>query len=256
MNRTLLLIASLIAFASAQIFADEFDSDGVKLHYTVQGSGEPVILIHGLFASGTLNWTAPGITTALASKAQIILIDCRGHGASAKPTGERDYGLRMVEDVSRLMDHLHIKSAHLIGYSMGAMIALKFASLHPARVRSAVLCGAGWMEDGTMFNRSGGGKAQGGGPIAPLLAGFAEFAVPAESVKALRVPIEIIIGENDHLRASAVAPLLRLRPDLTEHVVPGANHLSCVLKPEFKAEVDAALARQLGKSASEPAPKP
>lgn len=258
MNKLLSLTAIVALFATAQLFAEDFDSAGVKLHYTVQGSGEPVILIHGLFASGPINWTAPGITAALAARAQVIVLDCRGHGQSGKPGGEKDYGLQMVEDVSRLMDHLHLPSAHLIGYSMGGMITLKFASLHPERVRSAVLCGIGWMENGEMFQRlaAAGGAGNGNAALGPLLAGFAEFAVPAEAVKSMRVPVEIIIGDQDFNRRLGVEPLLRLRPDLTEHIIADANHLSCVLKPQFKTEVEAALSRHLGKAVSDSAAVP
>ena len=251
MNKLLSLAAAIALLAGASLFADEFDSAGVKLHYTVQGRGEPLILIHGLFASGPLNWTGPGVTTALAERAQVIVLDCRGHGLSDKPAGEHDYGLKMVEDIGRLMDHLHLPSAHLIGYSMGGMITLKFASLHPERVRSAILGGAGWMENGTLFERLAGrdGPRQRNAAIGSLIAGFSEFAVPAEAVKALRVPIEIIVAEQDPARRLSVEPLLRLRPDLTEHVIADANHLSCVIKPQFKAEVEAALTRHLGKDA-------
>ncbi len=258
MKKLLALAATLALFASARLFAEDFDSAGVKLHYTVHGSGEPVILIHGLFASGPLNWTGPGITAALAEHAQVFVLDCRGHGQSGKPGGEKDYGLTMVEDITRLMDHLKLPSAHLIGYSMGAMITLKFASLNPARVRSATLCGAGWMENGEMFQRLGAasGVAKGNAALGPLLAGFAEFAVPAEAMKSLHVPVEIIIGDQDFNRRLGVEPLLRLRPDIAEHVIADANHLSCVLKPQFKAGVAAILQRHLGKTGGDTAPLP
>ncbi|MEA3213705.1 MAG: hypothetical protein QOE70_6762 [Chthoniobacter sp.] len=261
MNKLFSLAATIVVFTGAHLFADDFDSAGVKIHYTVQGRGEPVILIHGLFANGPLNWSGPGITAALAKRAQVILVDCRGHGLSDKPSGEHDYGVQMVEDLGRLMDHLHLSSAHLIGYSMGAMITLKFASLHPERVRSAILGGAGWMEDGALFERfasgtGGTGPGQRNAALGSLLAGFSEFSVPAEAVKSLRVPIEIIIGEQDFNRRLGVEPLLRLRPDLTEHVIADANHLTCVIKPQFKAEVEAALTRHLAKERDRDQPTP
>lgn len=257
MKKLLALAATLALFASARLFAEDFDSAGVKLHYTVHGSGEPVILIHGLFASGPLNWTGPGITTALAERAQVFVLDCRGHGQSGKPGGEKDYGLTMVEDITRLMDHLRLPSAHLIGYSMGGMITLKFASLHPERVRSATLCGIGWMENGEKFERLASvGPRDKNAAITPLIAGFSEFAVPAEAVKALRVPVEVIIGDQDFNRRLGVEPLLRLRPDIAEHVIADANHLSCVLKPQFKAEVAATLQRHLGKTGADSTPLP
>ena len=175
--------------------------------------------------------------------------------APANPGGEHDYGLTMVGDVGRLMDHLNLPSAHLIGYSMGAMITLKFASLHPERVRSAILGGAGWMENGALFERLVAGRRteHGKAALGPLVAGFSEFAVPAQAVKTLRVPIEIIVGDHDPARRLAVEPLLLLRPDLTERVIADANHLSCVIMPQFKAEIVSALTRHLGKGTPLPA---
>ncbi|MCE9547954.1 MAG: alpha/beta hydrolase [Planctomycetia bacterium] len=54
---------------------------------------------------------------------QVIALDVRGHGLSDKPTREDAYGPELVGDVIRLMDHLHIKKAHIVGYSMGGIIA-------------------------------------------------------------------------------------------------------------------------------------
>ncbi len=244
MRLLLFLTSALLCLTHAGARADDFDSDGVKIHYTVQGRGEPVILIHGLFANGLLNWGLAGIPAALAERARVIVIDCRGHGLSDKPSGEQAYGIKMVEDVGRLMDHLDLKSAHLIGYSMGAMISLKFASLHPERVRSATLGGAGWFEDGAVFQRLAGGDRR-AKTFSPLLAGFAEFAVPSETMKELRVPIEIIVGDRDPARQLGVEPLLKLRPDLRVNLITDADHLSCVLKPQFKTEIGAALERHL-----------
>jgi len=97
-----------------------FDSNGVSIQYTVEGQGEPVVLIHGLHASTDINWRAPGIIKALAENYQVIAMDVRGHGHSGKPEQEEAYGMEMVEDVIRLLDHLKIKKAHVVGYSMGA----------------------------------------------------------------------------------------------------------------------------------------
>ena len=91
--------------------ADEFDSAGVKIRYNVTGEGDPVILIHGLTSSAKMNWDLPGITAELAKQHRVITLDCRGHGQSDKPTSEDQYGVAMVEDVVRLMDHLHIAKA-------------------------------------------------------------------------------------------------------------------------------------------------
>jgi len=247
MLKTLFCFAAVFLLAGLPIQADDFDSAGVKIHYTVQGTGEPVILIHGLYASAQKNWGFNGVIADLAQHYQVIALDCRGHGDSDKPAGEGDYGIKMVDDVVRLMDHLHLPSANLIGYSMGGMIALKLAATHPERVHSAILGGMGWLEDGSPLQRvwENMGARGPSETNSAVLRGFADFAVTADQVKALKMPIQIVVGERDPCKRMYVEPLLQIRPDISEHVIAGAGHITCILKPEFKTELDAALSRNL-----------
>jgi pimeloyl-ACP methyl ester carboxylesterase len=108
-----------LAHAADQPAAQTFDSNGVKIAYFVQGQGEPVVLIHGWLSSAGVNWALPGISGLLAKDHQVIALDVRGHGLSDKPTKEEAYGPELVEDIVRLLDHLKIKKAHIVGYSMG-----------------------------------------------------------------------------------------------------------------------------------------
>src|SRR5262249_1021602 len=142
--RVWLVAAALVAAGTLPASAERFNSDGVQIHYTVTGEGEPVILIHGLCSSAKRNWELPGITAVLAKRYQVIPVDCRGHGQSDKPEAEGEYGAKMVEDVVQLMDHLHIEKARVVGYSMGGIITMKLTVMHPERVRLAVLGGMGW----------------------------------------------------------------------------------------------------------------
>jgi pimeloyl-ACP methyl ester carboxylesterase len=72
---------------------------------------------------------------------QLIALDCRGHGKSDKPHDPEKYGPEMAADVVRLLDHLKLEKAHLIGYSSGAFIVGKVAATHPERVLSVVYAG-------------------------------------------------------------------------------------------------------------------
>ena len=90
------------------------DVDGVKIHFTVEGEGEPVVLVHGLGANADFNWRSPGITAALAKKFRVIAIDVRGHGQSGKPHERKAYGVEMVKDVVRVLDELEIDKAHIV----------------------------------------------------------------------------------------------------------------------------------------------
>ena len=114
---------------------ETFDSAGVPIHYLDSGpvgDGLPVVFVHG-FMGSTREWRA--IRKELADRCRTVALDCRGHGRSGKPHGADAYGLDMVDDVARLMDHLGMETARVVGYSMGAEISLKLATLHPRRVR-------------------------------------------------------------------------------------------------------------------------
>ena len=160
--------------------------------------------------------------------------------------------MKMVEDIVRLMDHLHIAKAHVAGYSMGGMIAMKLLTTHPERVSSAVLGGMGWLKEGSplqKFWEVANGRGNGKVPAA-CLHGFAELAVSAAAVKAVRVPVEIIVGDRDPCRRLYVEPLRQIRPDWPEHVIEGAGHLICVVKPDFKAQLKSALDRHRAEAKS------
>jgi pimeloyl-ACP methyl ester carboxylesterase len=137
-------VAAVFYLAFARVDGAVFDSDGVPIHYTAEGEGEPLILIHGFAANADINWRRPGITGLLANHFRVVSFDCRGHGLSGKPESQDAYGLELIEDVVRLMDHLDIEKAHVAGYSMGGFIALGLVTAHPDRVRSAAFCASGW----------------------------------------------------------------------------------------------------------------
>src|SRR5208282_1322320 len=99
--------------------------------------------IHGFGANLDMQWVLPGVARALAKGHRVIAYDSRGHGKSGKPHDPKAYGVQMIEDPVRLLDHLKIKKAHVIGYSMGAMIAAKLLAAHPDRLLTVTLGGAG-----------------------------------------------------------------------------------------------------------------
>lgn len=239
MTRTFFL---LLLTGASLLRADDFQSGGVKIHYTVQGDGPPVVLIHGLLSSAQMNWTLPGITAAVAKHHKVIAIDCRGHGRSDKPEKESDYGPAMAEDVVRLLDHLGIKKAHVAGYSMGGMIALKLAVLHPERVESLLLCGMGWLKQGGALQEfwSGipdKGKSARSPAVTACMHGMAQLAVTEAGVKSLKMPAAIIVGEKDPVKKLYVDPLSKIRGDWPVTVIPNAGHVACVTKPEFREAV-------------------
>ncbi|MDB5002109.1 MAG: acoC [Mucilaginibacter sp.] len=118
-----------------------FDSNGVNIHYIDQGAGVPIVLVHG--RGGSLQgWIANGVLPNLTKDYRVVAFDLRGHGLSAKPHTQQQYGKEMALDIVRLMDHLGIEKAHIIGYSLGANIVAQLLILHPERFITATLGGS------------------------------------------------------------------------------------------------------------------
>jgi pimeloyl-ACP methyl ester carboxylesterase len=272
LHRSLLLVLiALFCYSSALAQDQYFNSNGVKIRFIVEGKGEPVVLIHGFTSSLDANWRLPGIMRALSADHQVIAFDCRGHGKSDKPHEASKYGLEMVEDAIRLLDHLKIKKAHFAGYSMGGMITVKLVTLHADRVISAILGGNGGMRDnpGTVAFLDGLANSlesgNGAGPLANLLRpqgqapptqeqekeqtrrlaavndskalaavvrGWRHLAIDEASAKAIRIPMIAIIGGQDPLK-NGVDELKKWKPEMKVIVIEGANHLSAVMSPEL-----------------------
>ncbi len=95
-----------------------FESHGAKIHYVTEGEGEAVVLVHGWMSDVSM-WGPRDAAGNVKLKGlpgfQVIALDCRGHGNSDKPHEKEKYGPEMAADVVRLLDHLKIKRAHLIG---------------------------------------------------------------------------------------------------------------------------------------------
>lgn len=144
-----LFAMALASFASTG-FSQEttegsFDSNGTKIHYASAGEGETVVLIHGWMSDCTM-WGNDGkgnpkLSVEPLPGFRVVALDCRGHGKSDKPHDPKRYGAEMAADVVRLLDHLKVKKAHLVGYSMGAFIVGKVAAMAPERVSSAIYGG-------------------------------------------------------------------------------------------------------------------
>ena len=246
-RRTVLVAAIpfLLAFNSRPGSADTFDANGVKLHYVVEGKGQPVVLIHGLTSSIKMNWQMPGVINMLSKNYQVIALDLPGHGESDKPTTEAAYGAEMVEDVVRLMDHLNIRRAHIVGYSMGGMITMKFLATHQDRVLSAIVGGMGWMRDGGSLQNFWGRipDREGGRTPSACARSLGKLALSEAELRAINVPVEVIVGDRDPTKRLYVAPLEQVRKDWPQVEIKDAGHLNCIAKPEFKEAIAAWLSK-------------
>ena len=109
--------------------------NGININYKVQGQGEPLVLIMG-YSGDQSGWVFQ--RRAFRKHYRLLTFDNRGVGKTDKPTGA--YSMKtMADDTVGLMDHLGIENAHVLGVSMGGMIAQEITINHPERVGKLIL---------------------------------------------------------------------------------------------------------------------
>lgn len=109
------------------------------IYYEITGQGDPLLFIHGLGSSGR-DWELQ--VPHFAQNYRVITVDVRGHGQSGKLPGPYSVS-QFAEDVAALMQALNITPAHVVGISMGGMIAFQLAVNHPALVQTLTIVNSG-----------------------------------------------------------------------------------------------------------------
>jgi len=249
-----------------------FQSDGVDIAYVDEAPPDArgtVLLIHGFASNVATNWVATGWVRDLKHAGyRVVAYDNRGHGESAKLYELADYGAPiMSEDGRRLLDHLGIATAHVMGYSMGARITAFMALRHPQRVTSVVFGGLG-------INMVRG--LAGTGPIAhaleaptiddvknPTARTFRAFAeqtrsdlralaacirsarepITADALSKLTCPVLVAVGTGDVVGGPA-ADLAAIIPGAEAFAIPDRDHMKAVGDRNYKAAVLDFLRRQ------------
>jgi pimeloyl-ACP methyl ester carboxylesterase len=241
---------------------DRFNSDGVEIAFDVVGQGPPILLIHGFASNAAVNWRDTGwVKTLVDAGRQVVLLDNRGHGQSAKLYDPESYSAAiMAEDATRLLAHLAISQADVMGYSMGARIAAFLTIAHPGLVRRAVFAGLA----SRMVTGVGGGVTIAAGLEAPRLAdvtdpmarAFRVFAeqtksdlkalaacmrssrakISVEALAGIVAPVLVVAGDKDDV-AGDVQGLVTLIPNATGLVLEGRNHMNAVGDKIFKNNV-------------------
>jgi 3-oxoadipate enol-lactonase len=115
-------------------------ANGQELYYEVHGDGPPLVLLMGIGYDSSL-WTLAQVP-ALSTKFRLVLVDNRDAGRSSKASHSYEIA-DMADDVAGLLDALGIPRTHLLGLSMGGMIAQEFALRHADRLDRLVLAGTG-----------------------------------------------------------------------------------------------------------------
>lgn len=184
-----------------------FTSDDATIRYRAIGEGAPVLLLHG-YTDRVEMWA--GTADSLAQDFRVIVPDIRGFGLSTKFADPARYGRKMVEDVVRLLDHLELESAHVVGYSMGAAVTANLALDHPARVRTASFVAGPFYPDSTtaadLFQPFVVAQERGEG-----LGPFFRWILPTWSDSAINEVLPMLEATND---SAALIASLRALPGL------------------------------------------
>lgn len=235
---------------------------GLDVYYEIHGEPlradvPPFMLLHGGLMTIEVGFAGRLLPT-LAALAPVIAVELQCHGH----TGDRDGPVRMddlADDVAAVLDHLTVPTAHLVGFSLGAMVAFGAAIRHPAKVASLSALGASYTFDGMQHDLIRLQREPGHVPseaLIPLLPTEEDFAAwraafeavapdPAAfdqsverinvmvsswegwaqaDVAAIAAPVLLAIGDNDFVRIDHAAETVALLSDARLAVLPGTTH--------------------------------
>jgi pimeloyl-ACP methyl ester carboxylesterase len=232
----LTLISSSVVQAQQKPTSGYAPVNGLRMYYEVHGSGAPVVLLHGSFMTIPSNWAnnqAPWVTD-LSKTRQVIAVEMQGHGRTADIKRDFSYP-HLADDIAALLDLLKIKQADVIGYSMGAGVAMQLAIRHPAKVRKVVsISGAfrhdGWVKEALEAFPKTTAELFKGSPIeadykklSPTPDKFADFVrrviamdlkpydFGADKLAATKAPMFFIHGDADGVRLAHISEMFRLK---------------------------------------------
>ena len=234
-------------------------SDGTRLAYRDMGQGRPVVMLHGLFSNGTVNWIKYGHAQKLADAGfRAIVADLRAHGDSDAPHDPAAYPDDILaRDAAELIAHLGLTDFDLVGFSLGSRTSVR-AVIGGLKPRRLVLGGmgleglAGWTKRSAFFQRAIAefDTSKRGDDTwlaiqfmktmkvdriaaAQLLRTFTD--TPPAALAAVTMPTLLVCGAQDQDNGSA-ASLADVLPDARLVEVPG-THMSSVTEPAMGAEI-------------------
>lgn len=241
--------------------------DGTTVYYEVYGEGKPIVLLHGAFMTLETNWGQ--LIPELSETRKVIAIELQGHGHT--PFSERKLAhTTLANDVEKLMDHLKVDSADIVGYSFGGSVAYQFAIQSPKRVKKLVIISSTYKTDGWMPQVSGAMKGltpdifdnspmktayEAVAPDKTKWTKFLEqmiafagtsFNMGDSNIAKIKVPVLLIAGDNDGLDKIELVKTYQLLGGAVmgdiegvsaSHlaIVPGQTHVSLMMQTEILA---------------------
>ena len=236
---------------------DYVSVNGLHMYYEIHGTGQPLVLLHGAFSA--IGTSFGELLPKLAETRQVVAFELQAHGRTADIDRPLTLGA-MADDVSDAIEQLGIKPADLLGYSMGAAVALHVAIRHPEVLRKLILAsvtytmsgihpglmdGIGEMKPDMMYGSPWHDEYL---KIAPHPEQFNRLFtkktemdrqikdIPEEAIRAIEAPTLLIIGDSDLVRPEHAVEMFRLLgggifgdtpaglPNSQLAILPGTSH--------------------------------
>jgi pimeloyl-ACP methyl ester carboxylesterase len=247
--------------------------DGLHLYYEIRGTGKPLVLLHG--GLGSIEMFGP-VLTMLAASREVIAVDLQDHGRTADINRPLRYEL-MGDDIAALLGYLGIEKADVMGYSLGAGVALQVAIRHPEVVRKLIVVSGAFKRDG-WYPEILAGEAQMGAAAAEqmkqtpmyqlysamaprpqdwpiLLAKLGDLLKRdydwSKEVKAIRAPTLLVFADQDAIRIEHIMAFFALfgggqrapswdgsgRPRAELAILPGVTHYNIFMSSALASVV-------------------
>ena len=195
--------------------------NGVKLHYLQEGSGRPVVLVHGNGESHALFETE--IRQLTAAGYEVFAPDSRGHGAN-EPVSEYHYA-DMADDIFCLIRELGLEKPYYFGHSDGAIIGLLLELRHPGTLGKMAVSGTNLSPDGIVpefVEEFTAINEREPNPLITLM--LTEPHIEPEELQGITIPVLVTVGEHDLILPEETQRIVQNLPDVRLIVVPGADH--------------------------------
>lgn len=226
--------------------------NGLEMYYELHGAPSevpPIVLLHGGLV--TIDTTFGPLLPALAERQQVIAIELQGHGHTADIDREISLG-NLAGDVVALLQQVGIDKADFFGFSLGGLVSLTVALMHPELVNKLVVASIGFRQEGyhedvrppgrpgsrrMPTERDFGAMMAAYRRVAPDPAHFPEIAAKTsaavgafegwspDELRAIGAPTLILVGDTDFIRLEHAIEMYGLIPNAQLAVLPGTTHM-------------------------------